>query len=58
MALKNRISYVDGPFSKSPRFLHSYSSQESAETDKYVGVFAMLSVIKKGAYNFRTLVLI
>ena len=42
-------------FSKTPRFLHSYSSQESAETDKYIGDFAKLRVIKRVAYNFKTL---
>ena len=41
-------------FSKTPRFLHSYSSQESAETDKYVGDFAKLRVIERVAYNFNT----
>ena len=42
--------------SKSPRFLHSYSSQESAETDKYIGDFAKLRVIERVAYDFQTLV--
>ena len=42
-------------FSKSPKFLHSYSSQESAKTDKYIGVFAKLRVIERVAYNFKTL---
>ena len=44
-------------FSKSPRFLHSCSSQESAETDKHFGVFAKLRVIERVAYNFKTLVM-
>ena len=42
-------------FSKSPKFLHSYSSQESAETHKYSGDFAKLRVIERNAYNFKTL---
>ena len=42
-------------FSKSPRFLHSYSSQVSAETDKYIGDFAKLRVIEGVAYDFKTL---
>ena len=36
--------------------MYSYSSQESAETDKYIGVFAKLRVIERVAYNFKTLV--
>ena len=42
-------------FSKSPIFLHSYTSQESAETDKYIGDFAKLRVIERVAYKFKTL---
>ena len=35
--------------------MHSYSSQELAKIDKHIGDFAKLRVIKRVAYNIKTL---